>query len=63
MARHVTNEEKKKVDGTLISFDLRKVLTDEELIKFQQSAKEAGAPNLTEHFLNLTLRVPQKKAA
>lgn len=38
-------------------FDLAEVLTPEELAKFQAAAKEAGAPNLTEHFLNLTLRV------
>ena len=42
---------------TRIAFDLAAVLTPEELMKFQAAAEEAHAPNLTEHFLNLTLRV------
>ncbi len=41
---------------TLISFDLAKVLTPEELAKFISAAKEAGSKNLTEHFLAITLR-------
>jgi hypothetical protein len=41
---------------TRISFDLADVLTPEEIEKFQAAAKAANAPNLTEHFLDLTLR-------
>lgn len=48
---------------TKVIFDLAQVLTAEELASFQQSAKEAGAATLTEHFLNLTLRIPQRPAA
>lgn len=52
-----------KPTDTLISFDLRKVLKPEELAMFEASAKQAGAKSLTEHFLNITLRLPQQKAA
>jgi len=48
---------------TRIEFDLAKVLTPEELEKFANAAKSAGAASLTEHFLNITLRVPHPKAA
>ena len=48
---------------TRIEFDLAKVLTVEELSKFTEAARAAGAENLTEHFLNITLRVPHPKAA
>ena len=48
---------------TRIAFDLAAVLTPEELEKFQAAAAEAKAPNLTEHFLNLTLRVKTGSAA
>lgn len=48
---------------TRIQFDLAEVLTPEELAKFESAAKEAQAPNLTEHFLNLTLRVQPHRAA
>ena len=41
---------------TQVSFDLKDVLTAEELEKFQAAAKAADAPNLTEHLLDLTLR-------
>lgn len=44
--------------NTRITFDLADELTPEEIRKFQQSAKEAGAPSLKEHFLNITLRLP-----
>ena len=47
--------------ATEIKFDLADVLTPEELEKFQAAAKAADAPNLTEHFLDLTLR--HEKAA
>lgn len=55
--------ETSKPTGTLISFDLQQVLQPEELAKFEEAAKKAGAKSLTEHFLNLTLRLPQQKAA
>jgi hypothetical protein len=45
---------------TRIIFDLEDVLTPEELISFQRSAEEAHAPTLTDHLLNLTLRLAPK---
>jgi hypothetical protein len=48
---------------TRIQFDLRDELTPEEIAAFEAAAKEAGAKNITEHFLNLTLRVEPHKAA
>jgi len=51
------------ISRTRIAFDLAAVLTSEELEKFQAAADEAQAPNLTEHFLNLTLRVQSGTAA
>jgi len=48
---------------TRITFDLRDILTPEELEKFKAAAAEAKAPNLTEHFLDLTLRVTPQKVA
>lgn len=48
---------------TRIQFDLRDELTSEELEAFRAAAKAAGAENITEHFLNLTLRVEPHKAA
>ena len=41
---------------TRISFDLADVLSPDEIEKFKAAAKAADAPNLTEHFLDLTLR-------
>jgi len=41
---------------TKITFDLADVLAPEEIAAFQDAAKAAGAANLTEHFLDLTLR-------
>lgn len=46
---------------TLVRFDLADELTAEEIAKFEAAAAEAGAENLTEHFLNLTLRVEPTK--
>ena len=48
---------------TRIIFDLEDVLTAEELAAFQRSAEEAKAPTLTEHMLNITLRVPHDQHA
>lgn len=44
--------------GTRIIFDLKEHLTASELEKFSEAANAAGAPTLTDHFLNLTLRIP-----
>jgi hypothetical protein len=44
---------------TLVQFDLAAELTPDELAKFQAAAEEAGAKNLTDHFLNLTIRRPE----
>jgi hypothetical protein len=53
-----------KASGTRILFDLDRELTPEELEKFKQAADAAGAASLTEHFLNLTLRInPEGGAA
>jgi hypothetical protein len=53
----------KPTSQTRILFDLSDELTPEEIEKFEAAAKAAGAENLTEHFLNLTLRVEPHKAA
>lgn len=49
--------------GTRIQFDLEKELKPEELEKFKQAAEKAGAESLTEHFLNLTIRMPEERGA
>ena len=56
-----TNTTPETSSPTRIEFDLAKVLTPEELSKFTDAAKAAGAETLTEHFLNITLRVPHPK--
>lgn len=51
--------------GTKVLFDLSEELRPEELEKFKDAANRAGANSLTDHFLNLTLRLspgPQKIA-
>ena len=53
----------KTTSHTRIRFDLADELTSEQIEKFKQAAKDAGAQSLTEHFLNLTLRVEPTKAA
>jgi hypothetical protein len=47
---------------TLVTFDLSDELTPEEIAMFEASAKAAGAQDITEHFLNLTLRLPEQVA-
>jgi hypothetical protein len=42
---------------TRVVFDLRDELTAEEIAAFEASAAAAGAATLTEHFLNITLRL------
>ena len=51
------------VPKTRIQFDLSDELTPEEIAEFEASAAAAGAANLTEHFLNLVLRLEPHKAA
>lgn len=51
----------KKQSRTKIQFDLLDELTEEELGRFEEKADEAGASNLTEHFLDVFVRPPGKK--
>lgn len=53
----------KNPSRTRIVFDLADELSPEEIAAFEARAKEAGAKNLTEHFLNIALRVEPKNAA
>jgi hypothetical protein len=46
---------------TRISFDLRDVLTEEEIAKFEKAAADAKAESLTAHFVAITLN-PEKAA-
>ena len=59
----INNTETPKISRTRIVFDLEDVLTVEELSQFQASANEAGARSLTEHLLNVTLRIEKEDAA
>lgn len=59
----IKKTETTKTSRTRIVFDLEDVLTREELLKFQASADEAGARSLTEHLLNVTLRIDKEEAA
>jgi len=43
---------------TRIVFDLRDVLTESEINRFEQAAEAAHAGSLTEHFINITLKTP-----
>jgi hypothetical protein len=52
----------KTTSQTRILFDLADELTPEEIEKFEAGAKEAGK-SITEHFLDLTIRVEPNKAA
>jgi len=54
-----TTETLETSGATRVEFDLAKVLTADELEKFVAASKAAGASSLTEHFLNLTLRIPR----
>lgn len=45
---------------TKIAFVMEDHMSAEEISRFKESAAEAGAPNETEHFLNLTLRLPEQ---
>lgn len=50
----------KRLSRTRIIFDLAAEITPEELARFEASAAAAGTKDLTEHFLNLNLRLPKK---
>jgi hypothetical protein len=50
-----------RATGTRILFDLEEELRPDELEKFVEAAKRAGAASLTDHFLNLTLRIPKSQ--
>jgi hypothetical protein len=47
---------------TRVVFDLRDELTPEEIAAFEAAAAAAGR-SLTEHFLALTLRLPEHRPA
>ena len=54
--------EAKPTSQTRVLFDLADELTPQEIEKFEAGAKAAGK-DLTEHFLDLTLRVEPRKSA
>ena len=58
-----TSETSTKTSRTRIIFDLEDVLTREELLQFKASADAAQAANLTEHLLNVTLRIEKEEPA
>jgi hypothetical protein len=60
---NINKTETLKTSRTRIVFDLEDVLTIEELTQFQASADEAGTASLTEHLLNVTLRLEKEEAA
>ncbi len=60
MTHEPKTTEKPKVSRTKIIFDLAAEITPDELTRFEASAAAAGTSNLTEHFLNLNLRLPKK---
>lgn len=57
------NENTKPASKTRVLFDLADELSPEEIAAFEAAAKAAGADSITEHFLNLTIRVEPHKAA
>ena len=50
----------KNPSRTKIQFDLLDELSEKELEQFEARAEEAGADNLTEHFLDVFVRPPVK---
>lgn len=48
---------------TLITFDLKDHLTSKELESYKKQAKKEGAKDLTEHFLNKNVRIPESQPA
>ncbi|MES2923718.1 MAG: hypothetical protein V4819_19340 [Verrucomicrobiota bacterium] len=56
------NPEAKTTSQTRVLFDLADELSPEEIEKFEAGAKAAGK-DITEHFLDLTLRVEPRKSA
>ena len=51
-----------KTSSTKVIFDLADELTPKELESFKKAADEKGA-DLTEHFLNITIRQPEQHTA
>ena len=43
-------------NNTIITIDLEKELTEDELESFRLEAELAGADSLKEHFLNITIK-------
>ncbi len=60
MSNEQNNNE--KASSTKVIFDLAAELTPEELESFKSAAAEAGT-DLTNHFLNITIRQHQNTAA
>jgi len=58
-----TAEKPQKPSRTRIVFDLADELNPEEIAAFEARAKEAGAKSLTDHFLNITFRLPDPEQA
>jgi hypothetical protein len=60
----MSNEEtnKQKASSTKVIFDLAAELTAEELASFKKAAEDNGA-DLTNHFLNITIRKTETSAA
>jgi hypothetical protein len=57
-----TKATKKPLSRTKIIFDLAHEVTPQELAAFRANAAAAGAKTLTEHFLNLNIRLPKSIA-
>lgn len=53
---------KQKASSTKVIFDLAAELTADELASFKKAAEENGA-DLTNHFLNITIRKTETSAA
>lgn len=53
---------RKSKSRTRIVFDLSDELTADQIAAFEAKAREAGAKDLTEHFLNITIRETPKSS-
>lgn len=62
MTTTIASPRTKSKSRTRIVFDLADELTPEQIAAFEAKAKDAGAKDLTEHFLNITLRETPKHA-
>ena len=56
-------KKKENQEDTEIVIDLGELLTPVELVSFRQNAADAGAVDLTEHFKNVFLKVPELKVS